>query len=141
MLVKQISVFIENKSGQAFKPIETLAAAGIDLCAISIADTSDFGILRMITRDNEKAVNVLKGAGFITKVTELIGAVVENVPGGLSKLLSVFEKENISIEYFYSFLPRHNEEAIMFFKVEEDKEAIEKLTKNGVRLCEGFPND
>ena len=141
MLVKQISVFIENKPGQAFKPIKALAAAGIDLCAISIADTSDFGILRMITRDNEKAINVLKGAGFTTKVTELIGAVVENVPGGLSNLLSVFEKENINIEYFYSFLPRHNEEAIMFFKVEEDKEAIKKLKKNKIRLCEGFPND
>ena len=134
MLVKQISVFIENKPSQAYKPVEALAAADVDLCAISIADTSDFGILRMITRDNEKAIKVLKDAGFTTKVTELIGAIVENAPGALSNLLSIFEKENINIEYFYSFLPNHSEEAIMFFRVEESKEAIEKLMKNNVRL-------
>ena len=136
MLVKQISVFIENKSGQAFKPIKALADAGIDLRAVSIADTSDFGILRMIVRNSEKAIKVLKDAGFTTNITELIGAVVENAPGGLSNLLWIFEKENINIEYFYSFLPRYNEEAIMFFRVEKSEEAVEKLMKNNVKLCQ-----
>jgi hypothetical protein len=140
MLIKQISVFIEkDKPGQVFKPAKVLANAGIDLCAISISDNADnVGILHMITRDNEKAVKALKEAGFTTNVTELIGAVVENVPGGLSNLLSVFEKENINIEYFYSFMSKHNEEAIMFFRVEKNKEAVEKLEKNGVRLCKSI---
>jgi hypothetical protein len=136
MLVKQISVFTENKPGQAFEPIKALAAAGIDLCAVSIADTNDFGILRMITRSNEKAISVLKDAGFTINVSELIGVVVENTPGGLSAVLSIFEKENINIEYFYSFMPRENEEAIMFFKVEETPAAIEKLLKSDIKLCD-----
>ncbi len=136
MLVKQISVFVENKTGQALEPIKALAAAGIDLCAVSIADTDDFGILRMITRSNDKAIDALKNAGFTINVSELIGVIVENIPGGLSNVLSIFEKENIDIEYFYSFMPRQNEEAIMFFKVEETQAAIEKLLKNGVKLCD-----
>jgi hypothetical protein len=137
-MIKQISVLIENESGQAYKPIKVLGEAGVDVCAISVGDTADFGILRMITRDNENAVSVLKKAGFTVNLADLIGAVVEDHPGGLANLLAVFEEENINIEYFYSFIASKGEEAIMFFKVEEIDAALEKLKKHNVRLVEGL---
>ena len=137
-MIKQISVLIENASGQAYKPIRVLGEAGVDVCAISVGDTVDFGILRMITRDNENAVNVLKKAGFTVNLADLIGAIVEDHPGGLANLLAVFEKESINIEYFYSFIASKGEEAIMFFKVEDIAPALEKLKKHNVRLVEGL---
>jgi len=137
-MVKQISVLLEAKKGQAYKPVKVLGEAGVDVCAVSVGDTNDFGILRIITRDNDKAVNVLKSAGFTVNLTDLIGAVIPNEPGGLASLLAVFEKENIDIEYFYSFVPRKNEEAIMFFKVEEASAALGKLKKHNVVLVETF---
>jgi len=135
-MIKQISVLIENESGQAYKPIRVLGEAGVDVCAVSVGDTADFGILRMITRDNENAVNVLKKAGFTVNLADLIGVVVEDHPGGLANLLAVFEEENINIEYFYSFIASKGEEAIMFFKVEAIDAALEKLKKHNVRLVE-----
>jgi hypothetical protein len=137
-MIKQISVLIENASGQAYKPIRVLGEAGVDVCAISVGDTVDFGILRMITRDNENAVSVLKKAGFTVNLADLIGAIVEDHPGGLANLLAVFEKENINIEYFYSFIASKGEEAIMFFKVEDIAPALEKLKKHNVRLVEAL---
>ncbi len=135
-MIKQISVLIENKPGHAYKPIKVLGEAGVDVCAISVGDTVDFGILRMITRDNENAVNILKKAGFTVNLADLIGIVVEDHPGGLANLLAVFEKEAINIEYFYSFIQSKGEEAVMFFKVENIAPAIEKLKKYNVRLVE-----
>ena len=134
MLVQQISVFIENKPGQALKPIVALADAGIDLCAISIADTKDFGILRIITRDNEKAIKILKEIGCTTTQNDLIGVVVEDTPGGLAAVLQVFKEEDINIEYLYSYLPRQNQQAIMFFKVEQTQTAKKKLDKHRLKL-------
>jgi len=134
MSVQQISVFIENRPGQAFKPIKALANAGVDLCAISIADTKDFGILRMITRDNDKAIRILKEIGCTVTHTELIGVVVDDAPGGLSGVLDVFKKEDINIEYLYSYLPKRESEAIMFFKVEQTESAIKKLNKYKLKL-------
>jgi hypothetical protein len=135
-MIKQISVLIENKPGQAYKSIKVLGDAGVDVCAISVGDTEDFGILRMITRDNDNAVNVLKKAGFTVNLTDLIGVAVENHPGGLAGLLTVFEKESINIEYFYSFVPGKGEEAIMFFKIEDIGAALDKLKKHNVVLIE-----
>jgi hypothetical protein len=137
-MIKQISVLIENESGQAYKPIRVLGEAGVDVCAVSVGDTADFGILRMITRDNENAVSVLKKAGFTVNLADLIGVVVEDHPGGLANLLAVFEEENINIEYFYSFIASKGEEAIMFFKVEAIDAALGKLKKHNVRLVEGL---
>jgi len=138
-MIKQISVLIENVPGQAYKPIKVLGEAGIDVCAVSVGDTEDFGILRMITRDNDNAISVLKKAGFTVNLADLIGVVVEDHPGGLANLLTVFEKENINIEYFYSFIPRKGEEAIMFFKVEEIDPALYKLKRHEVVLAETIP--
>ena len=137
-MIKQISVLIENEQGKAYKPIKALGEAGVDICAISVGDTVDFGILRMITRDNIKAVDALKKAGFTVNLTDLIGTVVENAPGGLANLLAVFETEGINIEYFYSFLPRKDEEAMMFFRVEDISSALEKLKKHNVILVEAL---
>jgi len=136
-MIKQISVLIENEPGQAYKPIKVLAEAGVDVCAVSVGDTADFGILRMITRNSDNAINVLKKAGFTVNLTDLIGVVVEDHPGSLAKLLTVFEKECINIEYFYSFIPKKGEDAIMFFKVEEIDAALEKLKKHNIILANG----
>jgi len=137
-MIKQISVLIENEPGHAYKPIKVLGEAGVDVCAVSVGDTVDFGILRMITHDNENAVDVLKKAGFKVNLTDLIGAVVEDHPGALANLLAVFEKENINIEYFYSFIQKKGDEAVMFFKVEDIDTAIEKLKKHSVKLVEAL---
>jgi len=138
-MIKQISVLVgKNEPGQAYKPIKALGDAGIDICAISVGDTADFGILRMITRDNDKAVDVLKKAGCTVNLADLIGVVVEDEPGGLEKILALFEKESINIEYFYSFLPRKGEEAIMFFKVEGAGAALDNLKKHNVTLVESL---
>jgi len=137
-MIKQISVLIENEPGQAYKPIRVLGEAGVDVCAISVGDTIDFGILRMIARDSENAVNILKKAGFTVNLADLIGIVVEDHPGGLANLLAVFEQENINIEYFYSFIQSKGEEAIMFFKVEGIDTALDKLKKHKVKLVEGL---
>jgi hypothetical protein len=138
MLIKQISVFVSNKPGQALLPIKALGDAGIDLSAISLADTSEYGILRLITRNYARAMDILRMQGFVTNLTDLIGVSIEDVPGGLSSLLSVFEKEGMNIEYFYSYLPRKDKQAIMFFRVENPMPAVEKLIKNNVKLVNDF---
>ena len=126
-MVKQLSVFIENKPGRIYKLTQILGKNKIDLVMLSIADTQDFGILRLITNDIQKSYNVLKEAGYTVSITELIGVEVPDSPGGLADVLAVFDKAEISIEYLYSFARTSDKTAIILFRVEDSQSALLKL--------------
>ena len=109
MLVKQLSVFMENRPGRLYKLTNALGKAGIDFVTLSIADTKDFGIVRFIARDNERAYEILKKEGFTVGITELIGVEVDDKPNALAEVVALMEEANMNIEYLYSFvLTNHN---------------------------------
>lgn len=131
--VKQISIFLENKAGRLAKVTETLADAGINIHALSLADTSDFGILRLIVSDNEKAKTTLREAGFTVGNTEVIAVEMPHTPGGLNRILQLFSQNDINIEYMYAFVHKNNA-AILVFRSQELERTIDILCKNGVNV-------
>ena len=133
-MIKQLSVFIENKKGRLAKITGVLADAGIDLIALSIADTTNFGIMRGIVKDPDKAVNILKEHGFTASLAEVFVAQVPDEPGGLSNVLGLLDEADVSIEYLYSFVFAQNENALILFRVEDIEGAVAKLKQNGVKL-------
>jgi hypothetical protein len=127
-MLKQITVFLENKPGRMEEVTGWLAAESINIHALSIADTADFGILRMIVSDPEKAVCVLKEQDFMVKTTEVIAAAIGHKPGSLHKVLRGLKELDISIEYMYAFTSRHTEyDAIVILSLANQEVAIEKL--------------
>ena len=134
MLVNQISVFLENKSGRLAEVTNTLGASGIDISALSIADTTDFGILRLIVNQPEKARKVLEENGFTVSCTSVIAIAVKDEPGGLAKALDILNKESIGIEYMYAFVGKCSEEAMVILRTEEPERAIKVLTDNGIKV-------
>jgi hypothetical protein len=127
MAVKQISVFVENTAGRLAEVTRLLAAAAINLRAITIADTADFGILRIIADDSDKAVAAFKKAGFTAKVTEVIGVEVPDRPGGLAEVMEIFDREGLNIEYLYASLEHIRDKAVVIFKVSD--------VEHGLRIC------
>lgn len=138
MFISQISVFLENKPGKLSEVIEALAREGIDISAISIADTTEFGVLRMIADKPDAAVKAIKKAGFPVSTTDVLAVEVPDRPGGLSQVLRVLKDSNVSIEYIYSFIKRNHDKALILFKAEDPKKAMEVLKSAGVKLytCE-----
>lgn len=136
MTVKQISIFVENKAGGLSEITSVLAKNQINMRAFSIADTKDFGILRLIVDDPDKTVNVLRGEGFILSVTPVIAAAISDEPGSLSKILGYFSDNDISLEYAYAFLTRKADSAYMVLRVENIEKALSVLTANGVKVAE-----
>lgn len=134
MLVKQISVFLENKSGRLAEVTRTLAQNNIDISALSIADTTDFGILRLIVNDPETAESVLGANGFTVSCTSVIAVSVADKPGGLAAALDIMETEGIGIEYLYAFVGKAKDEALVIFRVESPDKAVEVLRKNGIKV-------
>ena len=130
----QISVFIENKEGRIRKAIDTLAKAGINIRALSVADTSKYGILRLIVSDNEKATMALEKDGFIVKENEVIVVTVPDEPNGLNSTLTVLDDADINIEYIYAFVGNDPGEAIVAIKVEDTQKAIEVFEKNNAKI-------
>lgn len=134
MLVKQISVFLENKSGRLAEVTKTLGKNDIDISALSIADTTDFGILRLIVNKPEKAEKVLNENGFTVSCTSVIAIGVEDQPGGLAAALEVLERESIGIEYMYAFVSKTEDEALVILRVEDPARAITVLQENGISV-------
>jgi len=134
MLVKQISVFLENKSGRLAEVTKILGDNGIDISALSIADTTDFGILRLIVNQPEKAEKVLKENGLTVSCTSVIAIAVVDEPGGLARALEVLEKESIGIEYMYAFVGKTSNEALVILRVEAPDMAVKVLTENNIRV-------
>ncbi len=127
-MLKQLSVFIENKPGRLQRVIDHLASNEINIHALSIADTADFGILRIIVGDYEKAKKVLKAEGLTVKITDVVAVSLSNEPGSLSKVLEELEKISANIEYMYAFTSRSsNHEAMVILKLTNQEEFIEKM--------------
>jgi hypothetical protein len=137
MKVEQISVFIENKSGRLAEIARLLGEAGINIRALSLADTSDFGILRLIVNDREKANQVLKEKGFTVSKTEVVAVEVPDRPGGLSEILQTLDLEAINVEYMYAFVERCGENAVIIFRFDETEKAIKVLIDRGICILEG----
>jgi len=137
MKVKQISVFLENKSGRLSAVTNLLATKGINIRALSIADTSDFGILRLIVDDPDQAYRILREGAFTVSVTEVIGVEMPDEPGGLARVLAVLEKARINIEYLYAFIGRGQGGALVIFRVENLDEAVQHLQAAGIKVIQG----
>ncbi len=137
MKIHQLSIFLENKPGRLSEPCKALAAAGINILTLSLADTQQFGIMRLIVRDWQKAKEVLEQAGSVVKVTEVVATEVEDRPGGLAGVLSVIEASSINIEYMYAFTFRSEDRAVLVFRFDKPDEAIALLRSKGVNVLEG----
>lgn len=135
-MIKQISVFVENKKGRLAKITDVLGRGGIDLIALSIADTTNFGIMRCIVNDPDKAIALLKDGGFTASTTEVIVAEVTDKPGGLAHVLALLDNAGISVEYLYSFVRTPSENALILFRVEDIATATQALKAGGVKLLE-----
>jgi len=138
MAIKQISVFLENTTGRLCEVTQTLAKAGINLRAISIADTADFGILRLIADKTDEAVNVLTAAGFTTRQTNVAAVEIDDKPGSLAALMELFRTSEINIEYLYASLEGSADKAVVIFKLENHEKGSEILAKNGLIMAENF---
>jgi len=138
MGIKQISVFLENTTGRISEVTKTLANASVNLRAISIADTADFGILRLIVNNNEKAIEALTAAGFTTRQTDVIAVEIEDVPGSLAKLMELFQKSQVNIEYLYASLEGKAGKAVVIFYLQDHEKGMQILNSNGYALAEMF---
>ena len=136
MAVKQISIFVENKEGRIKKAIDTLAKENINIRALSIADTTKYGILRLIVSDNKKAIDALERDGFIVKENEVIILAVPDEPNGLNSTLAVFDEKGINLEYLYAFVSSKTDEAIVVMRLENMEKAIEALENSNVKVLD-----
>ena len=134
MKISQVSIFLENKSGRLSEVTKLLAEEKINIRALTLADTSDFGILRLIVNDPQKAIIILRDNGFTVATTEVIAAEVNDKPGGLAEIVEILSKAKLNIEYMYAFVEKQKEKAIIVFKIENIDKAIDILIKNKVTL-------
>ena len=136
-MLKQITVFLENKSGRMEEVTGYLAKENINIHALCVADTTDFGILRMIVSDSGKAFKILKDKDFMVKTTDVIAAAIDHTPGSLHKVLCELNTPDISVEYMYAFTSRHKKyDAIVILSVSDQTAAIEKLNSGGLSLLD-----
>ena len=137
MSIKQISVFLENKPGALLEMTGVLAEKQVDMRALSLAETSEFGIVRLIVDDVYNASTVLKEAGFIHNITSVLGVCIPDEPGGLNKVLAILSEARVNVEYMYAFLGGKTvDHAYMIFRVQERKEAAAALRGKGIRLVD-----
>jgi len=134
MKLKQTSVFLENRKGRLWKAISTLREADINIRALSIADTSEFGILRMIVPDPDKAKEVLEENTFVVKTNEVIGVEIPDQPGGLDGILEILTKADINVEYLYAFVEKKADQAIVVLRTENIDAGIKALKEGGANL-------
>ncbi|MCL2031321.1 MAG: ACT domain-containing protein [Oscillospiraceae bacterium] len=137
MLIHQISVFVENRTGRLSDITGVLARNNIDIRALSIADTTDFGILRLIVNEPEKAVAALKGEGITVSKTEVVAVRLADEPGALHDILEALRERDIVVEYAYAFLTRKDADACVILRVEDNEKAVEALKTKGQTLLTG----
>ncbi|GHV70665.1 amino acid-binding protein [Spirochaetia bacterium] len=138
MELMQISVFLENNAGRLGEVTKVLAAAAINIRAISIADTADFGILRLIVDKNAEALQALASAGFTTRETAVAAIEIDDKPGGLAKIMELFENSSANIEYLYASLEAKAGKAVVFFKLEDHDKGLAIVKENGLAMVESF---
>ncbi len=137
MKIHQLSLFLENRPGQLAEPCQILARAGIDIRTLTLADTHDFGILRLILSDWQKGAAALAEAGYVTNVTEVVAVEVPDRPGGLAHLLDLLEGAGLNIEYMYAFTFGREGRAILIFRFDRPEAAVESLRKSGISVLRG----
>jgi hypothetical protein len=133
MSVKQISVFLENRKGRLAEVTQTLAREKVNIRALSLADTSDFGVLRIIVNNPERCLAALKAKSFVAQVTEVIAVEVEDTPGGLARILEVLDRDNVNVEYMYAYVEKSRDNAIVICRIDDRERALAVLDKNGIR--------
>ena len=134
MGIRQFSIFIENKKGRLAKIAKIISSAGIDIRAISVADTSGFGILRIIVDDPDRAKNVLQKSNIIVSVTNVIAVEIKDKPGEFYRVMSILSDNDIGVEYMYAFISREKNKAFIILKIENEDKAVEVLKDNDVCL-------
>ncbi len=137
MTIKQLSIFIENRLGRMAEVTELLGAAGVDIRALSIADTSDFGILRLIVDKPDEAVEALKASGATVSLTDVVGVGINDTPGSFAKAMRALADASLGVEYMYAFITRKSDEAFVIMRIENVAEAVAVFEKNGYRLLSG----
>jgi hypothetical protein len=137
MRAEQISVFLENKAGRLCEVTGVLAEAQINIRALALADTSDFGVLRLIVDDSEKAQEVLKTAGFTVGKTNVLAVEVPDRPGGLHEILDLLQNHRINVEYMYAFVQQSGNNAVMIFRFDNTDDALEVIQAQGLRVIDG----
>lgn len=133
MFIKQLTIFVENKSGRVADILAALGKADIDIRALSIADTSDYGLMRMIVSDPEKAKNTLIAIGVVVRITDVIAVPIDNCPGGLSRITEHLKTADIAIEYLYAFVGRKDGGAVVVMKTDKPEKTLSVLEQNKVR--------
>ena len=136
MAIKQLSILVDNKQGTLAQTVSLLAEEGIDLRSICVADTEDYGIVRLITDQPQKALKILFEQGFTAKLTDVIACSCPDEPGGLSKVLNVLNENGINMEYMYSIINNVADQAYMVIRVRDNENAEKVLRENGVRVFE-----
>lgn len=134
MTINQLSVFIENKRGRLAEITKILKESGVDIRALSIADTKEFGILRLIVNDAQKAADVLKSEGFTVSLTKVVAIGIDDRPGGLAAAMEVLRDNAISVEYMYAFISRSEDTAYVILRVANNEEAVRIFTENGFKV-------
>jgi hypothetical protein len=138
MEIKQISVFLENNAGRLAEVTRVLAEAGINIRAISIADTADFGILRLIVDKSDEAVAALNAAAFTTRQTNVAAVEIEDSPGSLAGVMELFRKTSVNIEYLYASLEGKTGKAVVIFKLEDHEKGLSIIRENGLSMIDTF---
>jgi len=136
MKIHQLSLFLENKPGQMTEPCRVLAAAGISIRTLTLADTQRFGILRLIVSDWQRARTQLEDAGYVVNITEVVAVEVSDRPGGLAGMLELFDDHHINIEYMYAFTFSRDDRAVFIFRFDQPDAAIERLRAAGINVLD-----
>ncbi|MFP4225286.1 MAG: ACT domain-containing protein [Desulfobacterales bacterium] len=136
MRIRQLSIFMENRSGRLAKITTAIGNAGVNIRAMSLADTSDFGILRLVVTDTDKAHQILKDQGFTVKISDVIAVAIPDIPGGLGNLLSIIELEGLNVEYMYVVAEKHMDEAIVIFRFDDLDRAADVLLDNDIHVVD-----
>ena len=138
MAIKQISVFLENTTGRLGEVTGVLARAQINIRAISIADTAEFGILRLIVNNNEEALKALNARGFTTRVSDVAAVEIEDTPGSLARVMELFQASKVNIEYLYASLEGKAGKAVVIFKLEDHEQGLRIIRENNLPTVESF---
>ena len=134
MKIKQLSVFLENRSGRLLELCELLGKNKINIKALTIAESPEFGIVRMVVDKSDEATKILKANSFVANITDIVAVEVADVPGGLANILKVLNDNKINIEYMYGFVEQSRDKALMVFRFEDTDKAIATMEKNGIGI-------
>ncbi|HKL82494.1 MAG TPA: ACT domain-containing protein [Desulfobacter sp.] len=135
-MAEQISIFIENKEGRLAEVTAILRDAGVNIRALSLADTTDFGVLRLIVNDNDKATTALRDQGFTVGKTRVLAVEVNDVPGGLNQVLDPLSEQDVNVEYMYAFANPQCKNAIMIFRFDDLEKAKVVLAEQGIKVID-----